>query len=118
MKPKQFSGKEQSDESYSARQTNSTMLENDLGAAMKHVHPEVLYTKKGYGDIEHLETGFAACASYAIWVTGTECYKDQLTEMLNKFCDSILGTVPPTPPPFEHSNAVAQHVHIYLLLLC
>jgi hypothetical protein len=55
----------------------------------------VLYAKKGYGDIERLETGFAACASYAIWVTGTECYKDQLTEMLSKFCDGVLGTVPP-----------------------
>jgi hypothetical protein len=41
-----------------------------------------------------LEANFAACTSYAVWVvTGTECYKDQLMEMLNKFCDDILGTV-------------------------
>jgi hypothetical protein len=52
MKPKRFSGKERSDKSYSARRTNSTTLENDLGAAMTHVRPEVLYAKKGYGDIE------------------------------------------------------------------
>jgi len=46
MKPKKHSGKERSDESYSARRTNSTTLENDLGAAMTHVRPEVLYAKK------------------------------------------------------------------------
>jgi hypothetical protein len=77
MKPKQFSGKERSDESYSARRTNSTTLEDDLGAATTHVRPDVLYSKTGYGIIEPLKAGFAACASYAIWVTGTECYKDQ-----------------------------------------
>jgi hypothetical protein len=65
---------------------------------MMHNHPEVLYAKKGYGNIERLETGFVACASYAIWVTGTECYKDQLTEMLNKVCDGVPGTVPPNSP--------------------
>jgi hypothetical protein len=95
MKPKRFSEKERSDESYSARRTNSTTLENDLGGAMTHVRPEVLYAKKGYGDMKRLETGFAACGSYTTWVTGTECYKDQLTEMLNKFCEGVLGTVPP-----------------------
>jgi hypothetical protein len=36
MKPKKFSGKEQSNESSSARHTNSATLENDLGAAMTH----------------------------------------------------------------------------------
>jgi hypothetical protein len=95
MKPKKHSGKERSDEHYSARRTNSTTLENDLGASMTHVRPEVLYAKRGHGDLERLEAGFAACSSYAIWVTGTECYKDQLTGMLNKFCDGVLGTVPP-----------------------
>jgi hypothetical protein len=94
MKPKKFSGKEHLDESYLARRTNSTKLENDLRASMNHVCPEVLSSKKGYGNIKHLEAGFAACSSYAIWVTGTECYKDQLIEMLNKFCDGVLGTVP------------------------
>jgi hypothetical protein len=96
MKPKKHSGKERSDENYSARRTNSTTLENDLGASMTHVRPEVLYAKRGHGDLERLEAGFAACASYAIWVTGTECYKDQLTGMLNKFCDGVLGTVSPS----------------------
>jgi hypothetical protein len=94
MKPKKHSGKERSDESYSARRTKSTMLENDLGAAMTHVRPEVLYAKKGSGELERLESGFAACSSYAVWVTGTECYKDQLTGMLSKFIDGVLGTVP------------------------
>jgi hypothetical protein len=46
MKPKKFSGKECSNESYSTRCTNSTTLEKDLGSLMMHVHLEVLYTKK------------------------------------------------------------------------
>jgi hypothetical protein len=95
IKPKKFSGKEHLEESYSARHTNFTMLENDLGVAMTHVCPEVIYSKKGCGGTKRLEAGFAACSSYTIWVTGTECYKDQLTEMLNKFCDGVLGTIPP-----------------------
>jgi hypothetical protein len=90
MKPKKHSGKEWSDISYSVRHTHSTTLENYLGAARTHFCPAVLYAKKGYGDIECLESSFAACASYAIWVTGTKCYKDQLTEMLN-----VLGSVLP-----------------------
>jgi hypothetical protein len=95
MKPKKCLGKERSDKRYSARRTNSTTLENDFGAAMTHVCPKVLYSKKGYRDIERLESGFAACESYAIWVMGTKCYKDQLTKMLNNFCDGVLGTVLP-----------------------
>jgi hypothetical protein len=68
-------------------------LENDLSASMTHVRPEVLYSKKGQGNNERLEAGFAACASYALWMTGSKCYKDQLTGMLNKFVDGVLGTV-------------------------
>jgi hypothetical protein len=96
MKPKKLTGKDRSDENYSAKRTNSTTLENDLGASMTHVRPEVLYAKKGHGDLERLEVGFAACSSYAVWVTGTECYKDQLTKMLTKFCTGVLGTVSTT----------------------
>jgi hypothetical protein len=79
MKPKKHSGKECLDKNYLARKTNSTTIENDLGASMTHVCPKVLYTKRGHGHLERLEAGFAACSSYAIWVTGTKCYKDQLT---------------------------------------
>jgi hypothetical protein len=95
MKPKRHTGKDRSDENYSAKRTNSTTLENDLGAAMTHMRPEALYAKRGHGDLERLEAGFAACTSYSVWITGTECYKDQLTGMLNKFIEGVLGTVPP-----------------------
>jgi hypothetical protein len=37
MRPKKFNGKERSDENYSTQRTNSTTLENDLGASMTHV---------------------------------------------------------------------------------
>jgi hypothetical protein len=66
MKPKKHTGKECSDENYSARRTNSTNLENDLSASMTHVRPEVLYSKKGQEDNKRLEAAFAACASYAL----------------------------------------------------
>jgi hypothetical protein len=95
MKPKRQNGKDRSDENYSAQRTNSTTLENDLGAAMMtHMRPEALYAKRGHKDLERLDVGFAACPSYAIWITGTECYKDQLTGMLDKFVEGVLGTVP------------------------
>jgi hypothetical protein len=94
MEPKKHSGKKHSDETYCAHHTNSTTLENDLGASMTHLHPDMIYSKSGQGDVGRLEAGFAACSSYAIWVTRTECEKDQLTEMLNTFCDGFLGSRP------------------------
>ncbi len=96
MKPKRHSGKERSDENYSARRTKSTTLENDLGAAMTHVRPEVLYAKKGSGKLESLSSGFAACSSHSLWVTGSESYRNQVTEMLDKFIEGVLGPVTPT----------------------
>jgi hypothetical protein len=95
MKPKKHSSKERLNERYSAKGTNSTTFENDFRASMPHVRPEVLYAKGGQGDIARLEAGFAACSSYAIWVIGTECYKDQVAEMLNMFCYDVLGMVRP-----------------------
>jgi hypothetical protein len=110
MKPKKHTGKERSDETYSAQRTNSTTLENDLGASMTHVRPEVLYSKRGHGELEKLESGFAACPSYAVWVTGTECYKDQLTKMLNKFVTGVLGTVPPSATYFNLVSTLMSSV--------
>jgi hypothetical protein len=94
MKPKKHSGKEHSEETHCVQCTNSITLENDLGASMTHVHLKVLYPKNGQGNIARLEAGFVACSSYAIWDTGTKCYKNQLTEMLNSFCNGVLVTVP------------------------
>jgi hypothetical protein len=65
------------------------------GKLMTHVRLEILYAEKGGGNLERLEASFTACASYAIWVTSMECYKHQLIGMLNKCCDSVLGTVSP-----------------------
>jgi hypothetical protein len=79
---------------------------------------KVLYSKKGYSDIEHLESGFVACASYAIWVMGTECYKDQLTEMLNKCCDGVLGTVPPNATYENLVNTLLVSVRTHWHNMC
>jgi hypothetical protein len=51
MKPKRQVGKDRSDESHSAKRTGSTILENDLAASMTHIRPELLYAKKGSGEI-------------------------------------------------------------------
>jgi hypothetical protein len=118
MRPKKFSGKERSDETYSAQRTKSTPLENDLSAAMTHVRPEVLYAKKGSGDLERLESGFAACASYAVWVTGSECYKDQLTGMLIKFIEGVLGTVPPTASYSHLVNVLMTGIRLQWHNMC
>jgi hypothetical protein len=95
MKAKKNSGKERSDKTSYTQCTNSTTLENDIGASMTHVRPEVLYGKSRQGNIARLQAGFAACWSYAICLIGTECNKGQLTEMLKTFCDGILGTGSP-----------------------
>lgn len=76
MKPKKDSDKEPSGETFSAQRTDATTLENNLGVSMTHIRPEVLYAKGGQGIIAWLEAGFAGCSSYAVWVTGTECYRE------------------------------------------
>jgi hypothetical protein len=119
MKPKKLTGKDRSDENYSAKRTNSTTLENDLGAwSMTHVRPEVLYAKKGHGDLERLEVGFAAYTSYAIWVTGTECYKDQLTKMLTNLCTGVLGTVSTTASYSHFVNTLMTSIRSQLHNMC
>jgi hypothetical protein len=118
MQPKKLTGKDRSDETYSARRTKSTTLENDLGASMTHVRPEVLYAKKGHGDLERLECGFAACPTYAIWVTGSECYKDQLTGMLDKFVTGVLGTVSPTTSYYNLVSVLMSSVRTQWHNMC
>jgi hypothetical protein len=91
MKPKRQTGKDRSDESHSSKRTGSTILENDLAASMTHIQPELLYSKKGSGEIGRLEDGFCGCPSYAIWITGTECFRGQMADMLEKFLRGIEG---------------------------
>jgi hypothetical protein len=74
MKPKHQTGKDQSGKSHSLKRTSSTILENDLVALMMHSRPELLYAKKGSGELGRLESGFCGCPTYAIWITGTECF--------------------------------------------
>jgi hypothetical protein len=107
MKPKHQTGKDCSNKSYSAKQTGSTNLENDLAASMTHVRLELLYAKKLGGKIGCLEAGFAGCASYAIWITGTDCFCSQMTSMLKTYCDGVLGLV----------NSSAAYYTFVLLLI-
>jgi hypothetical protein len=91
MKPKRQTGKDRSDESHSSKRTGSTILENDLAASMTHVRPELLYSKKGSGELGRLESGFCACPTYSTWITGTECFRGQMTDMLEKFLNGVQG---------------------------
>jgi hypothetical protein len=84
MKLKRQTGKDPYDESHSSKRTGSTIIENNLVASMTHIRPELLYAEKGNGEIGHLEDGFCGCPSYAIWITGTKCFRGQMTDMLEK----------------------------------
>jgi hypothetical protein len=107
MKPKHQTGKDRLDKSCSAKHTGSTNLENNLADSMMHVHPKYLYAKKLRGKIGRLEAGFAGCASYAIWITRTDCFHSQMMLMREKYCDGILGSV----------NNSASYYTLVLLLI-
>jgi hypothetical protein len=49
---------------------------------------------------------------------GAECYKDQLTGMLNKFCDGILGTVPPNSSFKNLANTLLITVRTQWQIMC
>jgi hypothetical protein len=119
MKPKKHTGKERSDETYSALRTQSTTLGNDLCAAMSHLRPEVLYAKRGSGSLEPLESGFAACPNHRQWALGSEGYKKQLSHMLEKFVTGVLGNMSSTNAPSRQlANALMANVRMQWSNMC
>jgi hypothetical protein len=118
MKPKRQMGKDRSDESHSSKRTGSTILENDLVASMTHIRPELLYSKKGTGEIGRLEDGFCGCPSYAIWITGTECFQGQMTDMLENFLRGIEGATSHTASYYVMVLLLATNVRSQWQKLC
>jgi hypothetical protein len=118
MRPKKHTGKERSDETYSAHRTHSTTLGNDLCAAMSHLRPEVLYAKRGTGSLEPLENGFGACASFRQWGLGSESYKKQLSTMLDKFISGVLGNMATHGPARQLANALMANVRMQWSNMC
>jgi hypothetical protein len=93
MKPKNQSGRERADESYSASRTQSTTLENKLLASMSHLRPVLLFGKPN-GVLAPMEEGFGACGSHAEWLgSGLDSYSGFMTSHLTEFIDSVTGTL-------------------------
>ena len=93
MKPKNLSGRERADESYSASRTQSTTLENELMASMSHLRPALLFAKSN-GMLAPMEEGFGACVSHAAWLgSGLDSYSGIMTSHLTEFIDSVNGTL-------------------------
>jgi hypothetical protein len=95
MAPKEQTGKDKADETYSSRRTETTTFENDLGASMSHLRPALLFGKKeGTGKLAELQEGFGACETYTRWVGGSEPYKSALTNSLRTYCEGVNGAYP------------------------
>ena len=91
MKPKNQSGRERADESYSAVRTKSTTLENELLASMSHLRPALLFAKSN-GALAAMEDGFGACDSHAAWLgSGLDSYSSLMSTHLSGFIDSVNG---------------------------
>jgi hypothetical protein len=93
MKPKNQSGRERADESYSAARTQLTTLENELLASMSHLRPALLFGKAN-GVESPMEEGFGACDSHAEWLgSGLDSYSGIMISHLTEFIDSVNGTL-------------------------
>jgi hypothetical protein len=95
MAPKEHTGKEKADETYSTQRTKTTTFENDLSASMLRLRPLTLYGKNGrQGKLAELEVGFGACTMYNKWVGGSDPYKTALTRQSRTYCEGVNGAYP------------------------
>jgi hypothetical protein len=95
MAPKEHTGKDKADETYSSQRTQTTTFENDLSASMSHLRPSTLYGKNsGQGKLAELEDGFGTCSTYNKWVGGSGPYKTALTRQLRTYWDGVNGAYP------------------------
>jgi hypothetical protein len=92
MRSKGETGKEQSERKYAAQKANvHSALEADLVASMSHERPLCLYSKDKK-ELATYDKGFAACASYKIWMSGgTQSYLYQLDYDFRSFCGGLTG---------------------------
>jgi hypothetical protein len=94
MRPKGQSGKERADEQHSSERINTSMLENNLLAAMGHARPSCLYASKGgTGILVTSEKGFGACTTYDKWRSGAESVQKMLTKQLKDFTTGVNGSM-------------------------
>jgi hypothetical protein len=86
MAPKEHTGKEKADETYSSQRTQTTTFENDLSVSMSNLRTSTLYGKNGgQGKLAELEDGFGACSTYNKWVGGSDPYKMGLNRQLRTY---------------------------------
>lgn len=85
---------------------------------MTHVRPELLYTKKGSGELGRLEAVFCGCPTYTIWITGSECFQGQMTDMLENFLDGIQGAMDQREPYYVMVLLLATTVRAQWHKLC
>ena len=94
MGSKGHSGKELSDERYSAKRMDTSVRINDVLAAMDQARPPKLYAKGGKGDcVAHAE-GFGAIPSIKDWYgSGVDGIKHNLTTELRSYLNGIMGAL-------------------------
>lgn len=90
------SGKDLSDEKFSASRVQLTVNETDLKGAMTHCLPACLFAKRG-GTVSVLEAqkiSMQGCPSYSDWIgDGRESYGDHLTDLLHDQVESVCETI-------------------------
>ena len=94
MGSKGHSGKELSDERYSAKRMDTSVRINDVLASMDQARPPKLYAKGGKGDcVSHAE-GFGAIPSIKDWYgSGVDGIKHNLTTELRSYLNGIMGAL-------------------------
>jgi hypothetical protein len=93
MEPKRMTGKEVTDNRYSADRVSTTTLENDLAVSMSHDQPALLFGTTG-GQTAPADKGLAACGSYGKWISkGCEAYKQKLGKLLKNYTAGIRGSL-------------------------
>jgi hypothetical protein len=94
MSPGQLTGKERADKAYLSSQTQMTVFENDLLAAMTHEKPECVYGKTT-GEMSTQTDIFRACPSYKEWIGmgGVDSHKTLLDTRVPMFYSGIRGSL-------------------------
>jgi hypothetical protein len=101
MRPKGQSGKERADKQRLSERINTSMLENNLLAAMGRVRPGCLYASKGEsGMLVDSKKGFGAITSHEKWRAGVDSIKRALTKQLKDFMTGVNGNMKGTDGGF------------------
>jgi tellurite resistance protein len=111
MCPKGQSGKERADEQHSSERINTSMLKNNLPAAMGHARPSCLYASMGgTGILVTSEKGFGACPTYEKWCSGVESVQKMLTKQLKDFTTGVNGSMMATDGGFAVAKQLLTSV--------